>query len=206
MNKIFIEAKNDKTPECHFLKAILATYFPNKVVEFIYMDGVANLFNETISNQISLAQESGEQVLVFVDADTADKGWGYEKRKADIERHILATSNSFPYFLYPHNCDDGDVEVLMEEVARRDLHSVFFDCFEDYEACISGAKDKSGQTKYKTPNRKGKLHTYITAQKLSKKGRNGLGSGDWLFNDKDYWDLDFEALRPLKDFLGVNLK
>ncbi len=102
MNRIFIEAKNDKTPECHFLKAILTTYFPNKVVEFIPMNGVGNLFNEAIQNQISLAQESGEQVLVLVDADTIGKGCGYEKRKVEIENGISTTRISFPYFLYPN--------------------------------------------------------------------------------------------------------
>ena len=55
----------------------------------------------------------------------------------------------------------------MEAIARRDLHPVFFDCFEDYERCVSGVKDEHGQPLYNTPNLKGKLHTYMNAQKLS---------------------------------------
>ena len=109
-------------------------------------------------------------------------------------------------FIYPDNQSDGDIETLMEFAARRDLHPVFFDCFEDYEKCVSGVKDSNGQAIYNVPNLKGKLHTYMSAQKLSGRLRNRLGSGDWLFDDRNYWNLDVVALRPLKDFLTENLK
>ena len=66
--------------------------------------------------------------------------------------------------------------------------------------------DESGYSKYNVPNLKGKLHTYMSAQKLSKKYRDRFGSGDWLFDNKNYWNLDVEALQPLKDFLKENLK
>lgn len=206
MTKIFIEAKNNKTSEYHFLHTILNIRFPETEVEFIFMNGIGNLYNETILNQISLAQESGEQVIVLADADTTAKGFGYTKRKKDIDNGMAAHALSFPYFLYPNNQDDGDVEILMENAARRDLHPTFFDCFEDYEICVSGEKDKSGEPKYNVPNLKGKLHTYMTAQKLPQRLRNRLGSGDWLFDNRDYWNLDVDALKPLKDFLAMNLK
>lgn len=170
------------------------------------MDGIGNLFKEAIVNQISLAQESGEQVIVLADADTITKGYGYAKRKAEIDNGMAAHALSFSYFLYPDNQNDGDVEVLMEKAARHDLHSKFFDCFEDYEKCVSGVKDESGEQKYNVPDLKGKLHTYMSAQKLPGKLRNRFGSGDWLFDNKDYWNLDVEALQPLKDFFTTNLK
>ena len=46
----------------------------------------------------------------------------------------------------------------------------------------------------------------MSAQKLSRKLSNRFGSGDWLFDNKDYWDLDVETLQPLKDFLVEYLK
>ncbi len=52
MNRIFIEAKHKNTSEYYFLKAILDRYFPEKVVEFIFMDGVGNLFKEANMNII----------------------------------------------------------------------------------------------------------------------------------------------------------
>ena len=205
MNKIFIEAKNANTPEYHFLKAILSQFFPNKEYGFIFMDGIGNLFNEVIRNQIAQALENGEHVLVFADADTTTKGYGYAKRKAEIEKGISNNGITFPYFLYPNDHDDGDIEILMEKTARHDLHHTFFDCFEDYEKCVSGAKDTNGQSLYNVPNLKGKLHTYISAQMLSNKQRQRIGSGDWLFDNSHYWDLNAASLQPLRDFLSTNL-
>lgn len=170
------------------------------------MNGIGNLYNETILNQIKLAQEIGEQVVVLADADTVDKGAGYEKRKAEIENGMATHNVLFQYFLYPNNQNDGDVEELMEDAAQRDLHSTFFDCFEDYEKCVSAAKDESGKLKYNVPNLKAKLHTYMSAQKLSRKLHDRFGSGDWLFDNSNYWNLNVDALQPLKDFFTVNLK
>lgn len=206
MTKIFIEARNNNTAEYHFIKTILDIFFPERDVNFIFMDGIGNLFKETITNQISLAQENGEQVIVLADADTKAKGYGYAKRKAEIDKGMADNALSFPYFLYPDNQNDGDVEVLMEKAAQHDLHSTFFDCFEDYENCVSGVKDESGEPKYNVPDLKGKLHTYMSAQKLPNNLRKRFDSGDWLFDNKDYWNLDVEALQPLKDFFTTNLK
>lgn len=206
MNKIFIEARNKTTPEYYFLKALIDLHFPTKDIDFICIGGIGNLFNETNINQICQAQEVGDQVLIFIDADTVAKGDGFVKRRADMDNEMQARKIFFPYFIYPNNQDDGDVETLMEAVARRDLHPVFFDCFEDYEKCVSGVKDENGQPLYNTPNLKGKLHTYMSAQKLSNKLRRKLGAGDWLFSNTDYWDLNAIALQPLKEFLSTNLK
>lgn len=206
MNKIFIEAKNKETLEYNFLKAIIELYFPLLDVDFICTDGIGNLFNETNLNQMRQAQEVGEQVLILIDADTIPKGYGFTKRKADIDNSMLTHQISFPYFIYPNNQDDGVLENLIESSARRDLHTVFFDCFEDYERCVSGVKDECGKPVYNTPDLKGKLHTYISAQKLSNKKRKKIGSGDWLFNNTNYWNLNAVALTPLKNFLFENLK
>lgn len=206
MTKIFIEAKDKKTSEYHFLEAIIRLFFLGKEVDFICMNGIGNLFNETNLNQISLAQESGEQVIVLADADTIAKRQGYAQRKAKIENDMVTHAVSFPYFLYPNNQDDGDVETLMESAARRDLHTVFFDCFEDYEKCVSGTKDESGNPIYNVPDLKSKLNTYMRAQKLPRKLRDRFGSGDWLFDNADYWNLNVATLLPLKEFLAMWLK
>lgn len=206
MTKIFIEAENKTTPEYNFLKAFLDKHFPAKNIDFICIGGIGNLFNETNINQISQAQASGEQALILIDADTIAKGFGFAKRKEDMDKNMKMLKLSVPYFIYPNNKDDGEVESLMESAARRDLHPVFFDCFEDYEKCVSGVKDTSGQPLYNTPNLKGKLHTYINAQKLNNKSRKKMGSGDWQFGNTDYWDLNTATLQPLKTFFATNLK
>lgn len=148
MNKIFIEAEGKTTPEYNFLKAIVDLHFPTKEIDFICMGGISNLFNEVNINQMSQAQAVGDQVLILIDADTIAKGYGFTKRKAGIDNDMQTLKISYPYFIYPDNQNDGDVEILMESTARRDLHPVFFDCFEDYEKCVSGVNDKSGQPLY----------------------------------------------------------
>lgn len=206
MNNIFIEAKHEKTPECFFLKAVLNKFFPEKEVKFFFMDGIGNLFKESILNQILQAQLINDSVLVLADADTEIKGWGYEKRHEYIETEMHNADIVFPYFLYPNNYDNGDVEELMEATALHDKHKVFFDCFEDYEKCIKGVKNAEGTSVYNSPNLKGKLHTYISAQKLNRKCRDRLGAGDWLFDRPKYWNLDIVALQALKDFFAEYLK
>ena len=205
-NWIFIEAKDTRTPEAQFLTAVLSKYFPEIKYEFIPMDGADNLKQDAIITQIQQHASDGDNCLCIMDADTEAKGWGYERRKTDLEAFRKDNHLEFEYFLYPDNSADGDVEVLMESLARRDLHSTIFDCFEDYEACVSGKKDEKGEPVYNTPNRKGKLHTYITAIKLNKKKRDKLGSGQWLFDDPDLWDLTRPDLQALRDFFNKNLK
>ena len=92
----------------------------------------------------------------------------------------------------------------MEELARKDLHKEWWDCFEDYEKCVSGIK-KDGECRYILPNRKAKLHTYISSQKLNNRTRDKIGSGQWLFNDNNFWDLTRPEVMPLIKFFKENL-
>ena len=176
MTKIFIEAEKRDTPEHYFLQSIINVFFPEKDVDFIYMKGIGNLFNQAIINQIKLAQETGEQVIVIVDADTVAKGYGYNKRKEEIEKGMATNSISFSYFIYPNNNDNGE-------------------------------------SIYNIPNLKGKVYAYAAAQTIydtQQKQRKPLikkmSGGNWLFDNKDYWNLNVDVLQPLKDFLKENLK
>lgn len=210
MNKILIEAAGDATTEYHFLLAIIEKFFAEKNVEFVFMRGIDNLFGETILNVIKQAKDNDDGILVLVDADTAEKGYGFAKRKSDIEGKAEECGLNFPYFIYPNNEDDGDVEVLMEAAARRTLHKTFFDCFEDFEKCVSGVKNERGEVLYNLPCRKEKLYSYFSMQKLESIGKGKtkprLKSGDWCFGNSDYWNLEVDALNPLVRFFKENLR
>lgn len=213
MTKIFIEAKDKKTSEYHFLATIIKLFFPDKEVDFICIHGIGNLFNQTNLNQINIAQESGEQVIVLADADTMAKGYGFAKRKTEIEDGMVTHSVSFPYFLYPNHQDDGDVETLMEAAALYAPNKVFFDCYIDYETCLKGVKDSNGESIYNVPNLKGKVYAYAEAQTIyntQQKQRipliKRMGCGDWQFGNANYWNLNAAYLQALKDFLAINLK
>lgn len=206
MNKIFIEAESEKTSECNFLKSLLSKYLPSKDVCFVCMAGVDNLFTEPILNQIRQASVEGDNVVVILDSDTQEKGYGFKVRLKDICDKKLSNKVDFHLFLYPDNASDGDVEVLMEKMAKKDFHQKWWDCFSDYETCIAGIKDEFGHPQYVLPNRKARLHTYISSQRLSNSKRKHLGTGNWLFDDTNYWDLNHSAVMPLVDFLRDSLR
>lgn len=206
MNKIFIEAESKKTSEYYFLEAIIRKFFPAIKVQFIFMKGVDNLFNQPILNEIKKAKIEGSQILVLVDADSEEKKWGYKRRKDWIEEGMKEHDVSFPYFIYPNNQNDGLVETLMEAVALYAPNKVFFDCYTDYETCLKNSK-------YNIPSLKGKVYAYAEAQTIYdiQKGEripliNKINSGDWLFDNPDYWNLEVENLQPLKDFFKQYLK
>lgn len=205
MNRIFIEAKNSKTSEYCFLQTILKNNFPDKSCDITCMDGVDNLFSQGILTLIRAFQDNGDNVIVILDADTIDKRWGFEARKRNTIEKMRENKIEFPFFLYPNNRDDGDFEVLLESMARKDLHDKWWDCFSDYETCVTGIRDESGDPKYVLPNRKAKLHTYISSQRLNNASRKKIGSGQWLFDDANYWDLSRSEGRPLVEFLSENL-
>ena len=169
------------------------------------MDGVDNLFSEAILNVIHQYQEENDNVLIILDADFIDKGWGFAKRHKDIERKMQSSNICCPFFLYPNNHDDGDVEMLMESLARKDIHQSWWNCFEDYKMCVKGIHDDNGNLRYNIPNRKAKLHTFISSQQLSKSQRDKIGRGHWLFDNDTYWNMSGATLRPLLEFLEENL-
>ena len=108
----------------------------------------------------------------------------------------------FDIFLFPNNKDDGDFELLLENIARQDIHGErFFRCFSNYEECLSSHIGMDGQPMYLCPNRKAKVYSYITSMKLSNAERKMIGKGYWLFDNEAYWNLDSEYIVPLKEFL-----
>lgn len=198
MTRIFIEAKHDKTSESVFIRTLLKYLgIAPSAYEIYHVDGKDNLANNEVSFRENTLQ-GGKNIIIF-DADSSETGCGFDNTKS----RILST---FPddvvidgLYLFPHNHDDGIFENLLEELALKDKHSKFFGCFHDYELCLGN--------EYVSPDIKGKLHTYMSAQKsLTKKQRNSLGSGHWLFDDSRFWDLEAEELQPLKDFIEENVK
>lgn len=194
MIKIFIESKNDLTPEYNFLTTILRVFeFNSQPWEVVPLNGKDSLHlakNQFIQNTM----EGGLNLIIF-DADSSANGGGYSKRRKELETKLEELNIVANVFLWPDNSNDGDFETMLENIARKDIHKRFFGCYRDYELCLGN--------EYLSPNRKGKLHTYITSMKLSKKQRDKIGSGYWLFDDDNLWNLDSPVLNPLKDFLAL---
>ena len=196
MTNIYIESKNLSTPEAVFLTTFLEQLgIYSSSYTIMPLDGKDNLKNARnlfIQNTL----EDGLNLIIF-DADTSDNLGGYCQRKEYLEGLLNELGIEAEIFLFPNNADDGDFETLLEGTARRDSFRRFFDCFKDYELCLGD--------EYIHPNRKGKLHTYITSMKLSNSQRKKIGSGSWLFDEEKYWNLHADVLSPLADFLSKYL-
>lgn len=193
MTKIFVESKHDNTTETVFLKTLLQKIGIEETrYKIIHVDGKDNLKNNEnifVDNTLS----GGRNVIIF-DADTPDTQAGFEVTRNKILKTFPSDVKIDGLFLFPNNQDDGIFENLLEEIMQKENHQLFIDCFSDYEHCLGD--------KYVSPDLKGKLHTYMSAQKaLSKTQRKRLGSGQWLFEDSRYWNLDSDYLTPLKTFL-----
>lgn len=205
MVKIFIEAKDKRTPESEFLKAILDKIgVASDTYEIITTDGYTNLLDSADASNINSLRansDAGGINLVVFDADTDYNKGGFAKRGSELLSKRDYLGLVFELFLWPDNKHDGDVEVLMESIARKDLYPEVFECFEKYEHCISKRKNEQGDPFYVTPNRKNKLHTYFSSLPISRSKKKKAGRGAWLWDDANIWDLDSESLNPIKDFL-----
>ena len=150
MVNIFIEAKNKNTPEAEFLTAILMHLdVPSEAYSLVPTDGYTNLLDSDKSaaniNAMRVNTDVGEKNLVVFDADSGNNNGGFEKRHEYLLSKRRELGLDFELFLWPDNRSDGDVEALMESIARKDLYPEFFDCFGKYECCISRRKDGDGK-------------------------------------------------------------
>ena len=197
MINIYLETGKKSTSEYVFIEALLKILDIKKSLFRIECvngkDNLPNARNTFIANT-----ENGGKNLIIFDADSPQNGGGFAKRKNELEETLKNIGVEADIFLFPNNRDDGDFETLISQLTQKEKHKRFFDCFEDYERCLG--------TDYLSPNLKGKLFTYISAMPMSKTKRDRLGQGQWLFENNDYWNLESEALKPLKDYLEDSIK
>lgn len=209
MVKIFIEAKEKNVPESEFLRAVLNHIgVAREQYDIVCTGGYTNLMDSTEMPYIGIIRantDSGGKNLVIFDADSMNNNGGFAVRRDELISRRDELGLEFDLFLWPDNGNDGDVEVLMEGIARADLYPEFFDCFRKYEHCMSLRKNDKGVPFYSIPNRKGKLHTYFNALPVSKNKKKKFGGGQWCWNDPEIWNLDSDILDPIKDFLLKNL-
>lgn len=210
MVNIFIEAEDKNKPECSFLRTILDMMgISSDAYEIMPTGGYTNLMDADNTSNISIMQantDAGGKNIVVFDADSSKNNGGFAKRREELLQKRDELGLDFDLFLWPDNQHDGDVEVLMETTARKDLYPEFFDCFGKYEQCILQRKNDKGVPLYTTPNLKGKLHTYFHAIPISNKKKDKFGHGEWRWNDRAIWDLNTDSLEPIKSFLSKYLK
>lgn len=193
MTRIYLETQKEQTSEYCFIKSIInnCLEIDDSQFEIVPVNGKDNLRN-VATKLIETSLEGGRNVIIF-DADNPAKGGGFVARKEFIETFLHTGDIDAEVFLFPNNQDDGDFETLLLRIVQRDKHALFFDCYEDYEKCLG--------EEYEHPNLKGKIFTYVSAQKMTGPQRKKLGQGDWMFDNPEIWDLGSSNLQPLIEFL-----
>lgn len=192
MTYIFLETGKPATSEAVFIKTLIENLGYNissNKVEFV--NGYKNLVN-VIPTIKARCAEGGKVVIIF-DADSLGNNGGYETRKKEIEEVLGENNAQAELFLFPNNEEDGDFETLLEHLIQKEKHTQMLDCYADYETCLGND--------YVHPNLKGKIFTYISAMKMSSSKRRKLGNGEWMFDNAEYWSLESDYLKPLKEFL-----
>ena len=202
MIKIFVEGKGDDK----FFKSYLT--FLEKETALNHYEIISTGGWNKISKLVNLFQENtdaeGTNLIIF-DADSSKNEGGFPKRKAQIEAYKKQYELEFELFLFPNQQDDGDYEVLLENIINQE-HSNLLTCFSKYENCIKSTIDEKGEPKYILPIRKSKIYAYIDAFPKSRKQKERFKGGDFFFENEEYWNLEVDFLKPLKKFLLVFLK
>ena len=201
MFSIYIEGKED-----NFLTVYLRHIDINQsedINSFVSINGwqgLKKIINTLIDNKIQ-----GIKNVIILDADSEQNDGGFEKRKNQIEALIDEFDVEYSLFLFPNNKDDGDFETLLENIINQE-HRVLLDCFETYEKCISQYKEQDESLKYKAPNRKSKMYSYVMSFPKNREQMEQMKNKNiWFFDNTEYWNLDSEYLAELKKFLKETL-
>lgn len=187
--------------EKSFLDAYLNHLFPNLQdleCQVIPVGGKDKL--HLAINQYEECTLSGGCNLTIFDADEDINEGGFKERQKALFDKFSELGITSELFLFPNNRDDGDFESLLECIVNKD-HSGLLTCFDRYEMCIKTKNKPEEMPKYKAPNRKAKMYSYVDAMVKSRSKDKAFKGGNWFFDNSEYWDLEAAALIPLKNFL-----
>lgn len=201
MTRIFVEGR-----DADFIdKYLVHLYGENKGRwEIVSTGGYTKL--ALADQQFKENSDGGGSNLIIFDADFTGNNGGFSTRKTYIEGKLDELSISSGIFLFPNNHDDGDFELLLENIINEE-HRCLLECFEGYEKCVGGHLDGNGNPKYLTPNRKAKMYAYVESFKKSRSDRERFKNRkDFFFDNPEYWNLDAGYLSPLKEFLQKAIK
>lgn len=197
--KFFVEGIADKT----FLRQYVSSTFGVQLScdDVITTGGWQDIKSNTIVNQLKKNTADGGVNLVIFDAD-AD----VEARRAELEEIKKDKNVDFDLFLLPDDKGTGALEDLLEQIINPDNQCVI-DCWHRYESDLSAHtivwKTPSTPT---SPAKKSMIYGYLEAiLGSSKKQKEQIKERSRNYTDTNHWDLESDALQPLKEFLSMFL-
>lgn len=150
--------------------------------------------------QLNQNRDNGGVNLIIFDAD-AD----CQARRKEILDWKEANNLDFELFLFPNDNDPGVLETLLERIINPN-NAPIFDCWEKYEKCL-GTKEIEGRSEPLTrPAIKTKIYGYLEALLgESLKQKEQIKERERNYKNPDHWNLNAEAIAPLREFLLANL-
>lgn len=176
---LFVEGTNDKLFIRSLLDRMGLAYFSVEVIG----GGVHHL--QRAQRRIQRLRDDGIRVAVVLDANSnaAARRREFASKNKELDLRVDHL------FLFPDNRMSGDLEDLLERIAAS-RHNAIHECFSIYVDCLRNLPEN-----YDLPDAKARIFAYCEAV------GNGPRESERDYGNADHWDLDAEALYPLKDFL-----
>ena len=144
---------------------------------------------------------SGKNLIIFdADADPA-------QRTKDILAWKQKYNIDFELFLFPNNSDPGAVETLLEGVINP-ANQCVIDCWHEYERNLEKQHIEWKAPQQPTcPSEKSKIYGYLEALVgTSKSEKERIKDPNRDFTVPEHWDLNANAIQPLREFLIAHLR
>lgn len=144
---------------------------------------------------------TGKNLIIFdADADPA-------QRNSDILAWKQKYNINFELFLFPNNSEPGTVEKLLEGIINPDNQCVI-DCWHEYEINLGKQHIAWKMPPQPTcPSEKSKIYGYLEALVgTTKAEKERIKDPNRDFTIPEHWDLNAQAILPLKEFLVAHLK
>lgn len=195
--RIFVEGVAD----VKFLSDYISYIFPEfehvKKESIIDCSGWTNNREKSENLMKQNTDNEGSNLVIF-DADD-----DFDKRREKLMKWKEEANLSFELFLFPDNKSNGSLEDLLEKCIL-ERNQPIFDCWTGYEKCLQSKHIEGREKPLTIPAKKTKIYGYLEAllentntekEKIKERKRD--------YTNPDHWNLDSEALNPLKEFLDM---
>ena len=152
---------------------------------FAKTEGKDNL--SSAEPRIDKALCKGERVLIIFDTND-DKQKSLDNIHNQLDLLNPSWKKQCEIFLIPNNQDKGNLETLLENIAKE---KCILKCFDDYIKCITRLQNQN--SKIKLPEKKSKVFAYLSSFDIKIDENFQL--------NEDIWDLQNPYLNNLKNFL-----
>ena len=150
------------------------------------------LYIKHLKNNGRIRSESNYKIELVGGKDQLFK---YKDNKDKIDktndRYAVIFDSEDNIFLFPNNKDTGNLEILLEKIAK---YKDVLNCFDSYENCINGLKKNNPNIN--TPAKKSKVYAYMHIFGF----KNSIKKTE-KFDLTPYVNFDDPYLDPLRDFL-----